>query len=431
MLSGSGNRWFWRLYALFSVWYVGKDFWPARTGVAAWFQPLCVCFRVMVSLVLFAVIVLIRAIPKGTAKMVQSFQAIRLINAAGRTPLPTFISQKGDFKMIDLFTCGLPLETFRQKQAELESALNVRIAKIEEGIDRQHILLTCVPGDKQLPERVWLPPKRDRQVPSSVLLGESLAGSVGLDLNRVPHMLVGGSTGSGKTTLIKTVMYQLLEKRFPNGEPAVDVYLIDLKGGLDYPQVWKERENYCSVAVSAAEALSTLSDLVSILEERKILFGTNVLAPCSNLDEWNDRMEAWEKSCMEAHPEHRKESEPLRRIVVVVDEMAELSDTSGMSKAEKEQAATIVRHLATIARLGRAFGINLVIGTQRPDANAVPGQIKNNLDYRVCGKADNTLSMIILDHAGAADAIPKDSQGLFLNQEGVLFRGYLVQDSSP
>ena len=58
----------------------------------------------------------------------------------------------------------------------------------------------------------------------------------------------------------------------------------------------------------------------------------------------------------------------------------------------------------------------------------VPGQIKNNLDGRICGKADNVLSQIILDNTDAADRIPKDSQGLFLNQDGILFRGYLFDN---
>ena len=120
----------------------------------------------------------------------------------------------------------------------------------------------------------------------------------------------------------------------------------------------------------------------------------------------------------------------LRRILLVVDEIAELTDTTGMDKPHKEEVAAIVSNLATIARLGRAFGIHLVVSTQRPDAMVVPGQIKNNLDGRICGKADNVLSQIILDSTDAADRIPKDSQGLFLDQDGTLFRGYLFDDKT-
>ena len=119
----------------------------------------------------------------------------------------------------------------------------------------------------------------------------------------------------------------------------------------------------------------------------------------------------------------------LHRILLVIDEIAELTDTTGMDKPHKEETAAIVSNLATIARLGWAFGIHLIVSTQRPDAMVVPGQIKNNLDGRTCGKADNVLSQIILDSTDAADRVPKDSQGLFLNQGGVLFRGYLFSDN--
>ena len=130
--------------------------------------------------------------------------------------------------------------------------------------------------------------------------------------------------------------------------------------------------------------------------------------PCSTIDDYNAMI-----GC-----------QYLTRKILFIDEIAELTDTTGLDKNWKELANTTINKLSTIARLGRAFGINLVVGTQRPDAIVIPGQIKNNIDVRLCGKADNTLSIIILDNGDAAEKIPKDSQGLFLNQDGVLFRAY-------
>lgn len=134
--------------------------------------------------------------------------------------------------------------------------------------------------------------------------------------------------------------------------------------------------------------------------------------PCSGLSTFN-----------QLRPEVK-----LHPIFVFTDEIAEITDTTGMDKPHKEEAAAIVGNLSTIARQGRALGIHLIVMTQRPDAVVVPGQIKNNLDGRICGKADNVLSQIILDNTDAADRIPKDSQGLFLNQDGILFRGYLFDN---
>jgi S-DNA-T family DNA segregation ATPase FtsK/SpoIIIE len=84
--------------------------------------------------------------------------------------------------------------------------------------------------------------------------------------------------------------------------------------------------------------------------------------------------------------------------------------------------------LASIARLGRAFGIHLILATQRPDATIISGQIKNNIDFRVCGRADNVLSQIVLDSTDAADLIPKDVSGHFLLQDGTLFQAYWFDD---
>ena len=90
-----------------------------------------------------------------------------------------------------------------------------------------------------------------------------------------------------------------------------------------------------------------------------------------------------------------------------------------------ELLAQIESRLATIAWLGRAFGVHLILATQRPHANIIPGQIKNNLDFRVCGRADNVLSQIILDNTSAAEQIPKDARGRFITGDGTVFQAYL------
>ena len=72
----------------------------------------------------------------------------------------------------------------------------------------------------------------------------------------------------------------------------------------------------------------------------------------------------------------------------------------------------------------------MILATQRPDATILSGQIKNNLDIRICGRADNVLSQIILDNTDAADMIFKDSQGIFLTNSGELFQAYLLDEKS-
>lgn len=67
---------------------------------------------------------------------------------------------------------------------------------------------------------------------------------------------------------------------------------------------------------------------------------------------------------------------------------------------------------------------NLILGTQRPDATIIPPQVRSNCDYRVCGRADDTLSKIILDNTSASDAVPIDVAGRFIAGDGTIFQGY-------
>ena len=116
--------------------------------------------------------------------------------------------------------------------------------------------------------------------------------------------------------------------------------------------------------------------------------------------------------------------------MVACDEIAELTDATGLDKPNKELVTAIIGHLGTLGRLGRAFGIHLVLATQRPDANVLPGQIKNNIDVRICGRSDLVLSQIILDNGDAA-ALPKDIPGRFLcNLDGgTVFQGYALEST--
>ena len=118
----------------------------------------------------------------------------------------------------------------------------------------------------------------------------------------------------------------------------------------------------------------------------------------------------------------------LKRLVFACDEVAEILDKSGADKKRKDQIASLESRLSIIARQGRAFGIHLILATQRPDANLIPGQIRTNLGCRICGRADSILSQIILDSTAAADQISKEARGRFLLHDGTEFQSYLFDD---
>ena len=105
---------------------------------------------------------------------------------------------------------------------------------------------------------------------------------------------------------------------------------------------------------------------------------------------------------------------------------SELLDRTGRNKEGRDKLNQIEGRLATLARLGRAFGIHLILATQRPDTNIIPGQIRNNMDFRVCGRTESVLSGIILNNTSAAEQIPKDARGRFITGDGTVFQAYLV-----
>lgn len=105
-----------------------------------------------------------------------------------------------------------------------------------------------------------------------------------------------------------------------------------------------------------------------------------------------------------------------------------MNGKTGADNERKKLLAQIENKLSAIARQGWAFGIHLILATQRPDATIIPGQIRNNMDFRVCGRADSVLSQIILDNTSAAEQIPKDARGRFITGDGTVFQGYLFDE---
>ena len=360
--------------------------------------PLIWIFVPPLALVLYLLLVIISVTPLRAWELSHDMYRAGLVNRAGEPPA---VVSDDDGKLLVL-SGGIPSEEFSDNQSKLEAAINRRITRIEEGPDKRYILLHTAPGNTKLPTRAVL--KRLPDGRTLIVLGLTLNGPLIVDIAVMPHFLIGGTTGSGKTWEVKFIIAQALAKGY-------EVYLIDLKGGVDFPREWQGDQ--CSYADNRESALSMLFYLVRVLESRKSTFQDRA-EPCSSLDEFNRR-----------YPD-----EAMPRIMVACDEIAELTDATGLDKPNKELVTAIIGHLGTLARLGRAFGIHLVLATQRPDANVLPGQIKNNIDVRICGRSDLVLSQIILDNGDAA-ALPKDIPGRFLcNLDGgTIFQGYALEST--
>lgn len=351
----------------------------------------------------FIVLLVLLGTPKGARAINENLWRIGLTNHAGEAPLLLRkYKQNKEFSVVimEFEPNGVSISEWQDKQERIETALNVHIIKFEQGTSKRRILLYTVSGDEGLPKTVYWKEEYLSEEDFSLVLGYSMTGRVTVNLAQIPHILLGGSTGSGKSVLLKLLLMQCVKK-------GTDVFIADFKGGVDFLPVWHEK---CNIITEENRLLEVLTELVNELEHRKELLRNSGYA---NIGEYNYANE-----------------NKLKRLIFACDEVAEVLDKTGLSKDAKELVTKIEGKLSVIARQGRAFGIHLILATQRPDANILTGQIRNNIDFRVCGRADNVLSQIILDNTEAADKIPKESQGLFITHDGVVFQGYLFDEKA-
>lgn len=361
------------------------------------------CFSFLLAVIFIAIYIfflLMLGKPKGAYRMIRNFTRIGMVNKAGETPLLfecTGCKDNYDVFVLKFRNCGIPLSKWNDCKENIEAGLNLNIENIMEN-GKQFIVVKALSGNIVLPDYVlwnscYLSPKS-----FEIILGESITGKVKVNLAKIPHMLIGGSTGSGKSVLLKLLLMQCILK-------DAEVYIGDFKGGVDFSAIWHDK---AEIIIQHNVLIDRLNYIVEELNRRKTILAES---GCANIDEYNDTY-----------------GYSMRRIIFACDEVAQLLDKTGMNKDDKAEIAVIESNISTIARLGRAFGIHLILATQRPDANIISGQIKNNIDYRVCGRADDVLSQIILDNTDATDVINKDAQGRFLTNSGVVFQGFYFNE---
>ena len=329
----------------------------------------------------------------GCKLLHNNFERVGFVSSAGETPqLIAKCRDKENPKLtINKFeTASIPLKEWEDKRHKVASAMNAHIEKIIECESKRRINVYAVSAKTNLPTKLMWNDSYLSQSDTIFILGESLTGTVRMDVSKTNNILLGGSTGGGKTNLLQLLVYQAIRKGW-------QVVVGDLKGGCDFS------EFQCKVLSHIGEVQYHLGTLVAELDERKEKVRS---AGVTDIDEYNQRA-----------------GDKLERILFACDEVAELLDKTGRDKSSKEIISIIEGYLATLARQGRAFGIHLFLATQRPDANVLPGQIRNNIDYRVCGRAESVLSQIVLD-SSIANEIPKDIPGRFVNHEAVVFQAY-------
>ena len=395
------------LYLIGAAWVAGKQA-DAKAFAETVTLPSPVMLAIFHHLLLFYLVVgggallVLLLYPMDRKAAQEEFQRIGLTNSAGETPyLLRKERDKGNPRVtVWVFEPnGISLKEWQDKQAKIETALNLTITDLRYSKGKRQIWLYAVPAESDLPEMlVW----KDEYLSDKsfvLTLGEGFTGPVTVDLAKIPHILLGGSTGSGKSVLLKLLLMQSLKK-------GAVVCIADFKGGVDFPKAWRQK---CHMCFDEQDLLDLLTTLVDELERRKAFLSETSY---SNIEEYNQGT-----------------GEHLARYIFACDEIAEVLDKTGMDNARKKQIGQLETKLSTIARQGRAFGIHLILATQRPDADILNGQIRNNLDCRICGRADAILSQIILGNGDAAEKIPKHARGRFLLHDGTLFQAYWFDEA--
>lgn len=348
-------------------------------------------------------LVVLAVYPFGRKSTEEALKSIGMVNRGDMAPMLLRKLRDKDNPHVTLWTFrtnSIPLKVWEDKRLEIEAALGVTIVDIRYARGNQRVILSTVPAESDLPTMLPWKDKYLSQKSFELVLGQSYTGLVKVNLADIPHILLGGSTGSGKSVLLKVLILQCLKK---------DAYvaIADFKGGVDFPPKWRGQ---CKMCFAEKDLLEVLDLYISVLQKRKELFSE---AGVPNLNEYN-----------------RLTGRDFPRYILACDEIAEVLDKTGLNKEQKELVAQIESRLSMIARQGRAFGIHLILATQRPDATILSGQIRNNIDCRVCGRADNVLSHIILDSTDAADLIPKHAKGRFLLHDGTVFQGFWLGEAN-
>ncbi len=276
---------------------------------------------------------------------------------------------------------GVRVNKISNLQYDIKMALAAKDIRIEApipgksavGIEIPNVEKTAV-AMKELMKEI---PERYEDKKLTFALGKDLMGNcVYGELNKMPHLLIAGATGSGKSVCVNTIITSLLMRTKPD---EVKLLLVDPKK-VEFTPYRSIPHLLGPVITDGEEANRALKVVVNMMDQRYELFS---LAGVRNIGGYN--------TYIESHPEEGLKKLPW--IVVIIDELADL-----MLVAAKEVESSIQR----ITQLARAAGIHLIVATQRPSVDVITGIIKANIPSRIAFAVSSAVdSRTILDQVGA------------------------------
>ncbi|MFV0499288.1 MAG: DNA translocase FtsK 4TM domain-containing protein [Bacilli bacterium] len=306
---------------------------------------------------------------------------------------------------------GTKLSKVRNLSGELALALAAKDVRIQAPIPQKNTVGIEIPNDQAsivtLKEILDTIPKSEANKTVFVLGKDIMGKPVYTTLSKMPHLLVAGATGSGKSVCINSIIISLAMRATPSEVKMlmIDPKKVELSGYNGLPHLLSP------VVTDPRKASMALQKIVAEMERRYDLFSDK---GCKNFESYNQKME--ESGLVEAK---------IPYIVVIVDELADL-----MLVACKDVEDSIMR----ITQMARAAGIHLIVATQRPSTDIITGVIKSNIPSRIAfGVSSSIDSRTILDSIGAEKLLGKGDmlflpmgqnhplriQGAFLSEEEV------------
>ncbi|MBX3315511.1 MAG: DNA translocase FtsK [Phycisphaeraceae bacterium] len=266
-------------------------------------------------------------------------------------------------------------------------AVNIRIVPNQAGRDTVGIEVPNPTKERVRLKELMSNSEAFAKMKLPMFLGKDAAGDPLIaDLTQMPHMLIAGTTGSGKSVCMNTIIMSFLYTKKPNELKLVlvDPKMVEMSQFKDIPHLM------CPVVTEMAKAAAILEWACKKMDERYELLAE---AGCRDIASYNEL--PWEDLKAALNPATPEEEARIPRrlpyMVFIIDELADLMMTN------KEVEGSIIR----IAQKARAVGIHLILATQRPQANVVTGLIKSNMPCRISFKVASGMdSRIVLDQKG-------------------------------
>ncbi len=263
-------------------------------------------------------------------------------------------------------------------QDDLAMALKAQTIRIQAPIPGKDVVGIEVPNQNL--ETIYLKEILESEVfknassPLTMVLGKDIVGAPFVtDLKKLPHLLIAGTTGSGKSVGINAMLLSLLYRNSPQTLRLmmIDPKMLEFSIYNDIPHL------LTPVITEAKKAITALANMVAEMERRyKIMSQTRT----KNIESYNEKMK-------------EEGGEQFPYIVVIIDELADLMMTSGKD---------VELYIGRLAQMARASGIHLIVATQRPSVDVVTGLIKANLPSRISYRVGQRIdSKVILDQMGA------------------------------